>query len=160
MKKLISIILILTMFTSVIYPCQSVIAAEIKQNNALTVSENIIKMTDEYNTEYEEKLDNSDSENITVDNRLIVETKSKINTYDSVDEVYGLGYAFIQFDNEEDAQKAASQYKKQGLTVSNDRIYNLNATSYANFSNDEKWAYTFTNQIQLLNILKIKSYPM
>ena len=75
MKKLISIILILTMFTSVIYPCQSVIAAEIKQNNALTVSENIIKMTDEYNTEYEEKLDNSDSESITVDNRLIVETK-------------------------------------------------------------------------------------
>ena len=55
------------MFTSVIYPCQSVIAAEIKQNNALTVSENIIKMTDEYNTEYEEKLDNSDSESITVD---------------------------------------------------------------------------------------------
>ena len=90
MKKLISIILILTMFTSVIYPCQSVIAAEIKQNNALTVSENIIKMTDEYNTEYEEKLDNSVSESITVDNRLIVETKSKINTYDSVDEVYGM----------------------------------------------------------------------
>lgn len=83
------------MFTSVIYPCQSVIAAEIKQNNALTVSENIIKMTDEYNTEYEEKLDNSDSESITVENRLIVETKSKINTYDSVDEVYGLGYALF-----------------------------------------------------------------
>ena len=35
------------MFTSVIYPCQSVIAAEIKQNTALTVSENIINMTDE-----------------------------------------------------------------------------------------------------------------
>lgn len=156
MKKLISIILILTMFTSVIYPCQSVIAAEIKQNNALTVSENIIKMTDEYNTEYEEKLDNSDSESITVDNRLIVETKSKINTYDSVDEVYGLGYAFIQFDNEEDTQKAAFQYKKQGLTVSNDRIYNLNATSYANFSNDEKWAYTFTESDTTVKYFKNK----
>lgn len=50
-------------------------------------------MSEEYNEEYEEKFDSAKGASFAVDNRLIVETKSKINTYDTIDEVYGLGYA-------------------------------------------------------------------
>lgn len=147
------------MLISVIYPCQSVIAAEIRMNDAVCVSRDIAEMTEEYNDEYEEILENSGAESISVDNRVIVKTKTKINTYDSVDEVYGLGYAFVQFENSESADKAIEQYESQGLVAENDRVYNLNydidsTSSYS--SNSSKWAYTFTESDATLNYLKNK----
>jgi len=149
------------MFTSVIYPCQSVIAAEVRINDAVAVSSDIAEMTEGYNDVYEEKLESAGAESIPVDNRIIVETKSKINTYDAVDEVYGLGYAFIQFDNSESADKALKQYKKQGLTVENDRVYNLNydnntaSSTYA--ADTSKWAYSFTEADTTLKYLSGKT---
>ena len=46
------------------------------------------------------------------DKRIIVKTASKINIYDAVDVTYGLGYAFVQFDNAESAEKALNQYNE------------------------------------------------
>ena len=129
MKKTISIILSILISISALSPCYTAIAAEIEKNNVVAVCEKVTAMSEEYNKEYEEKLDIAQAAGLSVDNRLIVETKSKINTYDAVDEVYGLGYAFIQFDNEEDAEKAAAQYEKQGLTVQNDNLYTVSASS-------------------------------
>ncbi|MGN1421259.1 MAG: hypothetical protein ACI4XC_07080, partial [Eubacterium sp.] len=48
MKKIISLILTLTMFVSVIYPCQSVIAQEVELNNTLSVGQDIAEMCAEY----------------------------------------------------------------------------------------------------------------
>ncbi len=157
MKKYLSVILSVIMLFTTISPCYSVIAAEIEQENVQSVSDKVCAMSDEYNKEYEEKLESSEAESLTVDNRLIVETKSKINTYDSVDEVYGLGYAFIQFDNEEDAQKAASQYEKQGLTVQNDKVYNLSATSSSSAESD--WAYQYSEADTTLKYFKNNNNP-
>lgn len=141
MKKIFSLTLTLTIFVSLLYPCQSVISAKIRMNDAVCVIRDISEMTEEYNKEYEEKLDSAQAAGLSVDNRLIVETKSKINTYDAVDEVYGLGYAFIQFDNEEDAEKAAAQYEKLGLTVQNDNLYTVSASSS---STESDWAYKYS----------------
>ncbi len=161
MKKVISIILTLTMFLSVIYPCESVIAAGIRMNDAVCVSNDIAEMSEKYNDEYEEILENTGIESLTVDNRVIVKTKSKINTYDAVDAVYGLGYAFIQFEDNEDAENALKQYEKQGLSAENDRVYNLNAdinsTSSTYASDTSKWAYTFTESDSTLKYLKNKN---
>ena len=157
MKKYLSVILSVIMLFTTMSPCYAVIAAEIEQNNVQSVSDKVCAMSDEYNKEYEEKLESSEAESLTVDNRLIVETKSKINTYDSVDEVYGLGYAFIQFDNEKDAQKAASQYEKQGLTVQNDKIYNLSATSST--SSESDWAYQYSEADTTLKYFKNNNNP-
>ncbi len=41
MKRFIGIILALTMFASVIYPCQSVIAQEIELDNILSIGQDI-----------------------------------------------------------------------------------------------------------------------
>lgn len=161
MKKILSILLTLTMFTSVIYPCQSVIAAEVRMNDAVTVSSDIAEMTEEYNGEYEEKLESAGAESIPVDNRIIVETNSKVNTYDAVDEVYGLGYAFIQFEDDKSADKALAQYEKQGLTVQKDRVYNLNydnnAASSTYAADTSKWAYSFTEADTTLKYFKNKT---
>ena len=161
MKKTISILLTISMFITLIYPCESVIAAEIRMNNATQVSSDIAEMTKEYNGEYEEKLDNTDVESIPVDNRVIVKTKSKINTYDCIDEVYGLGYAFVQFENSESAQAALEHYKKQGLTAETDKVYNLNYnvdnehSTYA--STSSTWAYSFTEADTTVNYFKNKN---
>ncbi|HBA93825.1 MAG TPA: hypothetical protein DCZ02_04335 [Ruminococcaceae bacterium] len=158
MRKHLSVVLAIIMAMSVLAPCQSVIAAEIRMNDAVAVSGDIAQMSEEYNTEYEEILDDTGAESVSVDNRIIVETRSKINTYDAVDEVYGLGYAFIQFEDSESADKALEQYEKQGLTAENDKVYNLNAdinngtSAYA--SDSSKWAYTFSESDITLNYLK------
>lgn len=156
MKKTISIILSILISISALSPCYTAIAAEIEQNNVVAVCEKVTAMSEEYNKEYEEKLDSAEATSLSVDNRLIVETKSKINTYDAVDEVYGLGYAFIQFDNEEDAEKAAAQYEKQGLTVQNDNLYTVSASSS---STESDWAYKYSEADTTLKYFKNTDNP-
>lgn len=150
MKKTISIILSILISISALSPCYTAIAAEIRMNDAIAVSNNIAEMTEAYNEEYKDKLEVSGASSIIVDNRIIVETKSKINTYNAVDEVYGLGYAFVQFETTQEAENAIKQYEYQGLTVENDKIYNLNATSSSS-SNDERWAYKFSEADTTVN---------
>lgn len=156
MKKYLSAMLSAIMLLTTVSPCFTVIAAEIEQNNVVTVCEKVTAMSEEYNKEYEEKLDSAQAAGLSVDNRLIVETKSKINTYDAVDEVYGLGYAFIQFDNEEDAEKAAAQYEKQGLTVQNDNLYTVSASSS---STESDWAYKYSEADTTLKYFKNTDNP-
>lgn len=103
LKNRLCLILSALILLSTVSPCYSVIAAETEKRNVSSVIENINEMTEEYDEEYEEKLTGVDEGSVTIDNRLIVETKSRVNTYDAVDVVYGMGYAFIQFENEEDA---------------------------------------------------------
>lgn len=150
MKKAISIILTIIILILVFFPCYTTISAQIKMNDAIAVSNNIAEMTEAYNEEYKDKLEVSGASSIIVDNRIIVETKSKINTYNAVDEVYGLGYAFVQFETTQEAENAIKQYEYQGLTVENDKIYNLNATSFSS-SNDERWAYKFSEADTTVN---------
>lgn len=157
MKKQTSIILSIIMILTILTPCYTAMAEEIEQNNIFSVSEKVSAMSEEYNDEYEEKLESSGAESIPVDNRLIVETKSEINTYDAADEVYGLGYAFIQFDNAEDAEKASAQYKKQGLTVQTDNIYNLSATSVS--ASESDWAYKYSEADTTVNYFKNNNNP-
>ena len=110
MKKFISIMLTLTMFTSVIYPCQSVIAAEIRQNNALTIGKEISEMCSEY--------DDTVTKEGVINTRLIVKSDDKIEEYDAIDSVYGFGYAFLQYADEENAEKALHNYENSGYIVS------------------------------------------
>ncbi|MDE6470919.1 MAG: S8 family serine peptidase [Eubacterium sp.] len=156
MKKRISVLLVLTMLIMMIYPCGSIVKQKVNQNSAVLTAQDIARMTAEYNEEYEYRLDKSGAESITVDNRLIVETKSKINTYDAIDEVYGLGYAFIQFEDSASAENALAEYEEQGLVVSNDRVYNLNASSYSTYADDTKWAFSFTESDTTVKFFKYK----
>lgn len=87
MKRIISLMLTLAIFTSVIYPCQSVIAQEVKLNNILSIGRDVAEMCAEY-----DKYDNLDD--TTVSNRLIVKTDTAIDEYGAVDSIYGFGYAF------------------------------------------------------------------
>lgn len=145
MKKIISIFMALVTVVSVLSASFPAIAQEIEENNAVLVSEKVSAMCEKYDTENEtdELTEETETMQRTVEERLIVKTDSRINTYEAVESVYGLGYAFIQFENDEDADAAFATYQKQGYTVQYDSILSLdevNSDASSSQTNDN-WAY-------------------
>lgn len=155
MKKFISLMLTLTMFTAVIYPCQSVIAQEIELNNTLSVGQDIAELCVEYD-DYS-SLDNTDD--TTINTRLIVKADSTIDEYGAVDSVYGFGYAILQYANEESAQSAKEKYETEGYTVDYDSVViaSSDVSTYANWS--DEWAYEETDAVSALDYYKLKVKP-
>lgn len=114
-------------------------------------------MISEHSGKYEDELDTAGADSTKVADRIIVKTKNEINTYDAVDVVYGLGYAFIQFDNYASAEKALTEYNNQGLIAQNDVVYSLNDTpSTLATDTSEKWAYSFTEADTTVSYFKYK----
>ena len=145
MKRILSIFMAAVTVVSVLSASFPAIAQEIEENNAVLVSEKVSAMCEKYDTENEtdELTEETETTQRTVEERLIVKTDSRINTYEAVESVYGLGYAFIQFENDEDADAAFETYQKQGYTVQYDSILSLdemNSDASSSQTNDN-WAY-------------------
>lgn len=157
MKKIISLMLTLTMFTAVIYPCQSVIAQEVELNNTLSVGQDIAEMC----AEYDDYSDLDDTDDKTINTRLIVKADDSIDEYGAVDSVYGFGYAFLQYADEKTAEKAKTQYENSGYTVDYDSmttLCNTNSNDYPQYANwPEEWAYEETDAVSALDYYKLKA---
>ena len=157
MKKIISIILTLTMFTSVIYPCQSVLAQERKLESILSTGQEISEMCSEYDTDNTEASDDGDK---TVYTRLIVKTDNPIDEYGAVDSVYGFGYAFLQYADDESAEFAKTQYEISGYTADYDSVITTSSTSIGSGGNwSDEWAYEETDAVSALDYYKSKIKP-
>lgn len=153
-KKAISLLMSLAIFSSALYPCQSVIAQEVELNNTLSVGREIAEMCETYDN-YNE-LDSTDEQ--TINTRLIVKTDDNIDEYGAVDSVYGFGYAFLQYADEESAQKAKEKYETAGYTVDYDSIVTSDYSyDYSNWS--DKWAYEETDAVSVLDYYKLKAKP-
>lgn len=159
MKKFISLILTLTMFTAVIYPCQSVIAQEIELNNTLSVGQDIAEMC----AEYDDYSDSDSTDDKTINTRLIIKTDDTIDEYGAIDSVYGFGYAFLQYADEESTENAKIQYENLGYTVDYDSVTALcstNSNNYPQYANwPEEWAYEETDAVSALDYYKLKVKP-
>lgn len=157
MKKIISLILTLTMFMAVIYPCQSVIAQEVELNNTLSVGQDIAELC----AEYDDYSDLDDTDNKTINTRLIVKADDSIDEYGAVDSIYGFGYAFLQYADEKTAKKAKTQYENLGYTVDYDSVAalcNTNSNDYPQYANwPEEWAYAETDAVSALDYYKLKA---
>ena len=157
MKKIISLILTLTMFVSVIYPCQSVIAQEVELNNTLSVGQDIAEMC----AEYDDYSDLDDTDNKTINTRLIVKADNTIDEYGAIDSIYSFGYAFLQYADEKTAKKAKTQYENLGYTVDYDSVAalcNTNSNDYPQYANwPEEWAYEETDAVSALDYYKLKA---
>ena len=151
-KKTISLLLSLTMFSYALYPCHSVIAEEVELNNTLSVGREIAEMCEEYDN-YNE-LDSTDEQ--TINTRLIVKTDDNIDEYSAVDSVYGFGYAFLQYADEESAQKAKENYEKSGYTADYDCVVTSSST-YDKYNTNDEWAYEETDAVSALDYYKLKA---
>lgn len=156
-KKTISLLLSLAMFSAALYPCQSVIAEEVELNNTLSIGQEIAEMCKEYDN-YNE-LDSTDEQ--TINTRLIVKTVDNIDEYGAVDSVYGFGYAFLQYADEKSAKKAKAQYENSGYNVDYDSmttLCNTNSNNYPQYTNwPEEWAYEETDAVSALDYYKLKA---
>ncbi len=153
MKKILSLMLTVTMFTSVIYPCRSVIAEEIGKANALTVGNEIAEMC----AEYDDYSDLDDTDDTIINTRLIVKADGAIDEYGAIDSVYGFGYAFLQYADEESAETAKKQYENAGYTVDYDSVITAASTSISSGRNwSDEWAYEETDAVSALNYYKLK----
>lgn len=140
------------MFTSMIYPCQSVIAAEIRQSNALATGQEISEMCAEYG--------NKGTADGVINKRLIVKTNDSIDEYGAVDSVYGFGYAFLQYADDESAEFAKTQYENAGYTADYDSVITTSSTSIGSSGNwSDEWAYEETDAVSALDYYKSKIKP-
>lgn len=151
-KKTISLLMSLAIFSSALYPCQSVIAQEVELNNTLSVGREIAEMCEEYDN-YNE-LDSTDEQ--TINTRLIVKTDDNIDEYSAVDSVYGFGYAFLQYADEESAQKAKENYEESGYTADYDCVVTSSST-YDKYNTNDEWAYEETDAVSALDYYKLKA---
>lgn len=85
---------------SVIFPCFTALGEETRKQSVLKTSKQISEMCNEY-----DNYSNSNGGD-KIDNRLIVKTDDNIDEYGAVDCVKGLGYYFLQYNNEKSAENA------------------------------------------------------
>ena len=153
MKKLISLTLSILMASSVIAPCQSVIAAEAQRRDVNRFCNLVTAINDEYEPESDSRdaQYNENNPNAT-ENRLIVKTKQDIKETESIDSVSGLDYTILQYEDKQSMEEAYDELSEKGYTVEKDRVLRVkdndikNLRTMADDTGDteevsEMWAY-------------------
>jgi subtilisin family serine protease len=133
MKRSLSLILSLTMLLAVLYPCQSVIAAETERRSVTRFSSLVTEFNTEYELDsdsYEEKY-NEDNPNAS-ENRLIVQARSVKDDAGAVESMSGLEYTVLQYDDKQDMEAAYEQLTSEGYTVEKDRVLSVKDNSVKN----------------------------
>ena len=95
MKRSLSLILSLTMLLAVLYPCQSIIAAQTNKNSAGYFSDCVNELIGEYDAD-EEYVDDTESSQVFIKDRLIVPSDNVKNDYGAAESLCALGYTGLQ----------------------------------------------------------------
>lgn len=156
MKKRLSVLLSIIIVLSICAPLTSVMAEEARKQSALKTGKEIAALCNKYDN-YNE-LDNTDEQ--TINTRLIVKSDDKIEEYDAIDSVYGFGYAFLQYADDESAEFAKTQYENAGYTADYDSVITTSSTSIGSSGNwSDEWAYEETDAVSALDYYKSKIKP-
>ena len=152
MKKRLSVLLSIIIVLSICAPITSVMAEEARKQSALKTGKEIAALCNEYDN-YSNSNDGDK-----IDNRLIVKTNDNIDEYGAVDSVYGFGYAFLQYADDESAEFAKTQYENAGYTADYDSVITTSSTSIGSGGNwSDEWAYEETDAVSALDYYKLKA---
>lgn len=154
MKKRLSVLLSIIIVLSICAPITSVMAEEARKQSVLKTGKEIAALCSEYDN-YNE-LDSTDEQ--TINTRLIVKSDDKIEEYDAIDSVYGFGYAFLQYADDESAEFAKTQYENAGYTADYDSVITTSSTSIGSSGNwSDEWAYEETDAVSALDYYKLRA---
>lgn len=154
MKKRLSVLLSIIIVLSICAPLTSVMAEEARKQSALKTGKEIAALCNEYDN-YSNSNDGDK-----IDNRLMVKTNDNIDEYGAVDSVYGFGYAFLQYADDESAEFAKTQYENAGYTADYDSVITTSSTSIGSSGNwSDEWAYEETDAVSALDYYKSKIKP-
>lgn len=152
MKKQICIFLTFLTIILAMAPCTSVLAEEARKQSVLKTSKQIAALCDEYDN-YSNSNDGDK-----INDRLMVKTNDRIDEYGAVDSVYGFGYVFLQYADENNAEKALHNYENSGYIVSYDSL--ANCTDSANHQEwGDNWSYERVDSDSALDYYKLKAKP-
>lgn len=152
MKKITSLILTVAILVAVAYPCQSVIAAQANKNSAVYFSDSVNEIIDEYDAD-EEYVDNTESSQVFIKDRLIVPFDKVKNDYGAAESICALGYTILQYDTEDDAATAKENLVADGYNAQYDSILScedVNSTS----STSTRWGNDRIESQETLNAIK------
>lgn len=152
MKKITSLILTVAMLVAVIYPCQSVIAAQANKNSAGYFSDSVNELIGEYDAD-EEYVDDAESSQVFIKDRLIVPSDKVKNDYGAAESLCALGYTILQYDSENDAAAAKENLVADGYNAQYDSILScedVNSTS----STSTRWGNDRIESQETLNAIK------
>lgn len=152
MKRSLSLILSLTMLLAVLYPCQSVIAAQANKNSAGYFSDCVNELIGEYDAD-EEYVDDAESSQVFIKDRLIVPSDKIKNDYGAAESLCALGYTILQYDSEDDAATAKENLVADGYNAQYDSILScedVNSTS----STSTRWGNDRIESQETLNAIK------
>lgn len=133
MKKTLSLVLSLAMLTTVLYPCQSAIAAEVERRSVTRFSSLVTELNTEYESDsdsYEEKY-NEDNPNA-CENRLIVQARSVRDDAGAVESMSGLEYTVLQYEDKQDMEAAYEKLSSEGYAVEKDRVLSVKDNTVKN----------------------------
>lgn len=154
MKKRLSVLLSIIIVLSICAPLTSVMAEEARKQSALKTGKEIAALCNKYDN-YSNSNDGDK-----IDNRLMVKTNDNIDEYGAVDSVYGFGYAFLQYADDESAEFAKTQYENAGYTADYDSVITTSSTSIGSSGNwSDEWAYEETDAVSALDYYKSKIKP-
>lgn len=153
-EKRLSILLSLVIVLSICAPITSVMAEEARKQSVLKTGKEIAALCNKYDN-YSNSNDGDK-----IDNRLMVKTNDNIDEYGAVDSVYGFGYAFLQYADDESAEFAKTQYETSGYTADYDSVITTSSTSIGSGGNwSDEWAYEETDAVSALDYYKSKIKP-
>ena len=95
MKRSLSLILSLTMLLAVLYPCQSIIAAQANKNSVGYFSDCVNELIGEYDAN-EEYVDDRESSQVFIKDRLIIPSDKVKNDYGAAESLSALGYTVLE----------------------------------------------------------------
>ena len=152
MKKIISFFMSVMFLVSVVYPCQSVIAAQANKNSAGYFSDCVNELIGEYDAD-EEYVDNTESSQVFIKDRLIVPSDNVKNDYGATESLCALGYTVLQYDTEDAAATAKENLVADGYNAQYDSILScedVNSTS----STSTRWGNDRIESQETLNAIK------
>lgn len=152
MKKIISFFMSVMFLVSLVYPCQSVIAAQVNKNSAGYFSDSVNEIIDEYDAD-EEYIDDAGSSQVFIKDRLIVPSDNVKNDYGATESLCALGYTVLQYDTEDAAATAKENLVADGYNAQYDSILScedVNSTS----STSTRWGNDRIESQETLNAIK------
>lgn len=140
------------LLVSVVYPCQSVIAAQANKNSAVYFSDSVNEIIDEYDAD-EKYIDDTESSQVFIKDRLIVPSDNVKNDYGAEESICALGYTILQYASEDAAATAKENLVVDGYNAQYDSVLScedVNSTS----STSTRWGNDRIESQETLNAIK------
>ncbi|MGN0536190.1 MAG: S8 family serine peptidase [Eubacterium sp.] len=152
MKKFISSFLAFSLFLCCFSAGFNVISAKNQENSISVFSSSVNELIKNYDND-EEYVNNKESAQKLIKDRLIVSSDKSFDNYGAVDKVVGLGYTVLQYDSIESAESAKEKLNSNAFNAEYDCVLSC-ADANSTQSTSKTWGNDRIESQETLNAIK------